>query len=68
MPKQVIPIRRDSLGSVESQEVADLAFDLWLATGFRGSPEEELFNVVRQLKRKTTVGLFLVPRRRARSE
>ena len=67
MPKQntkVVPIRRDILASDEVREVADLAFDLWLANGIHGcSPEEALFTAVRQLRRRTKGGLFLVPQR-----
>ena len=44
--------------------MTDVAFELWLAYGFRGgSPEEALFTAVRQLRRRTEGGLFLVPRR-----
>jgi hypothetical protein len=69
MPKQnprVIPIRRDILASGEDRDAVDLAFKLWLARGFRdGSPEEDLFTAVRQLRRITTAGLFLVPKRKS---
>lgn len=64
MPKQVIPIRRNSVPPYE--EVADLEFDLWLATAFRGgSPEEALLSAVRRLRRKTTAGLFFVPKHKS---
>jgi hypothetical protein len=66
-PKQstkVVPIRRDILAADEVRKVADLAYNFWLANGFWGrSPEEALFTAMRQLKRNTAAGLFLVPRR-----
>lgn len=68
-PKQserVILIRRDILASDEVRDVADLAYDLWLARGFQGgSPEEDLFTAVWQLRSKTTGGLFLVSKRKS---
>jgi hypothetical protein len=69
MPNQrtkVVPIRRDILASDEVVEVADYAFNLWLSNGFRGgSPEEALFTAVRQMRRTSTAGPFLVPKRTA---
>jgi hypothetical protein len=66
MPKpglNVVPIRRDALAPDTEIKVADLAYDPWLANGFRGgSPVEALFAGVRQLRRRTTAGLFLVPK------
>ena len=68
IPKQnvkVVPIRRGIHAEDEVREVADLAYDLWLANKFRrGFPEEALFTAVRQLRGKGTAGLFLLPRRR----
>ena len=67
MPKpglNVVPIRRDTLAPDTEIKVADLAYDSWLLNGFRGGcPVEALFTVVRQLRRKTTARLFLVPKR-----
>jgi hypothetical protein len=41
-PAKIIPIRPD-LSPWEKQEIAALAFEYWLARGFRdGSPEEDL--------------------------
>ena len=67
MPKldiAVIPIRRETRRS--DQEIADLAFTLWLARGFRhGSPEADLSTALRMLRGQTTAGLFVVPKRKA---
>lgn len=61
--RNVIPIWQ-GLASESDREVVDLAYDLWLANGFRGgSPEEALMTAVRQVRTRTTAGLFLVPRR-----
>ena len=64
MPSQsvgVISIRRDR---DRNNDVADLAYLLWLARGFRGgSPEADLLTAVQELRAKTPAGLFLVPRR-----
>ena len=58
------PIQRDILGSDEVREVTNVAFELWLAYGFRGgSPEEALFIAVQQLRRRSEGGLYLVTRR-----
>ena len=69
MPKQntrVIPIRRDILASDEDREVADLAHNLWLATGFRGgTPEEALLTAVRTVRGKASAGLFVVSKRKS---
>jgi hypothetical protein len=54
VPKQraaVVPARQGALVSDSDREVVDLAYDLWLARGFRGgSPEEDLLAAVRQVK------------------
>lgn len=53
----VIPIRQDIPRSQTDREVVDLAYDLWLARGFRGgSPEEDLLTAVREVKGKTFGG------------
>lgn len=47
----VIPIRQDILVSETDCDVVDLAFNLWLARGFRGgSPEEDLLTAVREMR------------------
>ena len=47
----VICIRQGTLMSETDRDVVDLAYDLWLARGFRGgSPEEDLLDAVRQVK------------------
>lgn len=49
----VIPIRQHILVSEPDWEIVDLAYDLWLARGFRGgSPEEDLLAAVRQINGK----------------
>jgi len=67
VPKQhtnVTPIRPDIIASTAS-EVADIAFDLWLARAFRGgSPEEDLLRAVNEVRRKPPVGLFLLSKRK----
>jgi hypothetical protein len=61
----VIQIRRDISLSDADQKVVDVAFDLWLARGFRGgSPEEDLLAAMRDAKGAAPAGLFLVTRRR----
>ena len=64
MPSQsiaVISIRRDS---DRNDDVVDLAYTLWLTSGFRNSsPEEDLLTALRKLRAKTSAGLFLVPKR-----
>lgn len=53
----VIPFRRDNPAAEADTEVVDLAYNLWLARGFRGrSPEEDLRAAVRQLKGTTFGG------------
>ena len=60
----VISIRRDTLVSKADQEAVDLAYNRWLARGFRGgSPEEDLLNALRIVKGNTSAGLFPVPKR-----
>jgi hypothetical protein len=53
----------------EQWEIADLAFEFWLARGFQGgSPEEDLFRAERELRartaraERTAARLFLVPK------
>jgi hypothetical protein len=68
VPKQrvnVTPIRPDIIAS-KAREVADIALNLWLARAFRGgSPEEDLLRAVNEVRCKPSVGLFLLPRRKA---
>ncbi len=59
---KITPIREDVPESIEVEGVADLAFELWLANGFRGgSPEEALFISVEQWQ-QPAARLFLVPK------
>jgi hypothetical protein len=60
---KVVPIRQGILALQAAQEVANRAYKLWLATGFRGgTPEKALFISVRQWRKAMMSGLFLVPR------
>jgi hypothetical protein len=53
----VIPIRQDVPVSETDREVVDLAYNLWLARGFRGgSPEEDLLAAVREIRGKAFGG------------
>jgi len=65
MPSQsigVISIRSDS---DRNDEVADLAYVLWLARAFRGgSPERDLLAAVGKEGGNTSAGMFLVAKRR----
>jgi hypothetical protein len=68
VPKQrlnVTPIRPDIIAST-AMEVADIAFDLWLARAFRGgSPEEDFLRAVSEVRSNPRSGLFPLPRRKA---
>jgi hypothetical protein len=54
----VIPIRQEVSASAADREVVDLAYNLWLARGFRGgSPEEDLLDAAREIEeRESTFG------------
>ena len=61
--ERVVIMRREALSSEEVCQIADLAYGLWLSTGFRGgTPEEALTTAVRQRSRNATPGLYLVPK------
>lgn len=64
MPNQtgkVIPIRQDILGSDAVQQIVEHAYNLWLASAFRGcSPEGALLAALQMMREKTSAGLFLV--------
>jgi hypothetical protein len=61
--QKVISIRRHAVLSDEAREVADFAYGLWLAHGFRDcTPEEALFTALQHLSGRVTAGLFLVPK------
>jgi len=62
-------ISRQSSMSEEQQEIADLAYELWLARGFgiNGSPEESFLRAVLEVtfwhgNHAAQAGLFLVPK------
>ena len=64
--KGVMLIRPETRLSDADQEVADYAYYLWLARGFRGgSPEDDLFTAWRKLRGETPVRLFLMPERKS---
>jgi hypothetical protein len=73
---KVIPIRPKTGVSDRHDEVADQAFDYWLARfGVSyGSPEDDLARAERELTgwipkpQRTTAGLFVVPRSRSSEE
>jgi len=62
---KVIEIRAASSIS-ERRQIADLAYEYWLARGFRsGSPEQDLLSAMlevtfRDRRQRTSNGLFLV--------
>jgi hypothetical protein len=68
MPTQgagVFPIRRGILVSDAGRKVAEFAYNLWLARGFRsGSPEEDPITAMREVRGEAPGGLFLVPKRK----
>ena len=58
---EAIPIRQDILGSDAVQQIVGYAYDLWLASAFRGcSPEGALLAAMQMMREKTSAGLFLV--------
>jgi hypothetical protein len=54
----VIPIRQEVPELAADRDVVDLAYNLWLARGFRGgSPEEDLLAALRGIEeRESTFG------------
>ncbi len=68
MPRQsskVVSIRRRARPAGEADELADSAYAVWLANGFRGcSPEEALFTAVLHMGREAA-GPCLVPKHNA---
>jgi Protein of unknown function (DUF2934) len=65
---EIFPNAKSSISicreSDRNGEVADLAYVLWLARGFRGgSPERDLLTAVRKLRGRTSAGVFLVAKR-----
>jgi hypothetical protein len=70
---ELTAVLRDGVESEKQERIAALAFEFWLARAFRnGSPETDWLRADRQVRskagivsrRRTTAGLFLVPRRR----
>lgn len=65
---KVIPVCAGAARTAEQKEIAELAFELWLARGFRGgSPVEDLFEAARTVRQEipepsATQRLFLVPK------
>ena len=67
---KVIPIAPDVFRTDGREEIAALAFEFWLARGFRGgSPVDDLFRAAREVHARTApatpkqLPLFLVPKR-----
>ena len=62
---RVIPFRRATPISADNRLVADVAFNLWLARGFKGgSPIWDLLSAIREVKGTSAARLFVVPKRR----
>ena len=61
--RKPIPIRPDKIISEVDRLVADVAFNLWLSSAFRSSPEKALLASLEMLGKQTSAGLFSVPRR-----
>lgn len=72
MPKsntRVIPFRRDIPISDADQKVVDVAYNLWLARGFKGgSPVWDLLTAIREVKGTESARLFLVPKSKTTAE
>ena len=65
---KILFIRRDIVASDEVHEIADLAYSLWLRSGFRGHlPEDALSAAILRLGHRKAMGLFLVPKRNRES-
>jgi len=62
----ITTVLRQTLGSGKQEQIAALAFEYWLARGFRdGSPETDWLRAERALREGAgTQRLFLVPPRR----
>jgi hypothetical protein len=61
----MMPIRRNTPVRDVDESVADFAFNLWLASGFRGgSPEKALLTALQMLMGTSPARLFLVPKHR----
>ena len=61
----VIPIRRSTSLSWTDEVVADFAYTLWLSSAFQGGlPEDAFLTALRLVKGPSSVGPFLVPKRR----
>jgi hypothetical protein len=67
MPKEnisVIPNQRGIPGSEFDKTVAELAYNLWLSSAFRGnSPEQALVAALQMVRGKGPARLFVVPKR-----
>jgi hypothetical protein len=72
MPNQditVIPIQRDIFVSEADKTVADLAYNLWLSSAFRGgSPEQALVAALEMVRGRAPARLFLVPKPERRTD
>jgi hypothetical protein len=60
----VVPIQRGILRSEVDKTVAELAYNLWLSSAFRGnSPEQALIAALQMVRAKGPARLFVVPKR-----
>jgi hypothetical protein len=61
---RVIPIQRRIHASESDKTVAELAYNLWLSSAFRGgSPEQALSVALRMVRGKGPARLLVVPKR-----
>jgi len=73
MPIQLtglVPIRPEILELDADEQIAELAFSLWLAGGLAGdaSPEECRLTAALELSKGTSAGLFAVPERKSKPQ
>jgi hypothetical protein len=62
---RVIPFQRNASISESDELVANVAYTLWHSAPFRcGPPEGAFFTALRMVKGRSSVGPFLVPRRK----
>ncbi len=63
---RVILFRRDTPISAVDQKVVDVAYNLWLARGFKGgSPIWDLLTAIREVTGTGPARLFVVPKRKS---
>ena len=57
-----VPIRRYTPRSDRDPDIVGFAFDLWLSSDFRGSPEDALLTATEMCTGQRRAKLFLVPK------